>query len=1058
VKLVEWFLRQPVAANLLMVFIVAAGLLTLSQLRSEAFPRLPANSISISVPFVGHSAQQVNNGITEKIEQALEGTEGIKHIFSVSYDSTALIQVIRTDNYNLDQLLVDIKSKVDSIEHWPKGADRPVIERDTFSYPSLIVQVYGGKDEVTRQRVAKQVKQALLAEPDISKIKTWGLQQPQIRLEATPEKLSAHKVTLIDVAQAISNNSLTTKSGLLKTASGNLLINADHQAYWLREFQQIVVKSFDDGRQVTLADVVEVHDAFAETEEEVRFQGEMAIGMSIQAGQRSDLLEISKQAQQVLKRLKPTLPSDIKLEVWSDLSLYIEKRLSLLSNNALQGILIVFTLLAIFLNVRLAFWVALGVPIAISGTFIFMGERFLDYTFNELTTFGFILVLGILVDDAIIVGESVSSTQQRISNRVDATLAGVKRIAAPTVYGVLTTIAAFFPMTQLPNEMGKLFASFSWIVIIALMCSLLESKLILPTHLAHGRQHPQRSANRGGRFYRTIKLGFERLQQLAATGLSTFTMRIYKPGLQKALHYRYAILSCFLALAIVMLGQLYHGHIRTIFFPEIPGDLITIELTMEENSPLALTKLNRDKLSRSADKLNQAFRERYHTEIDAISKLMIAMDEDGVELYAELPARDQRAFTTQEVVEYWRASVGTLEGSWNLSFSSSDSGAIPAAEIVIQHPDEWVLQQVRDSITSALKQQDGMKQITDNLNASLPELSFSLKPEAYHLGFTSADLATQLAANLGGLEAQRIQRAEHEVKVMLQLDRRSRNARTDLEQLTIQNQAGISYPLLQIADVTQRMTTSQLRRRDGSRSASILALVDKSKTSPEAVFTALKQAGVFRELQQQYPALVVKAAGELEQSAQSKKGLTKAFILSLLAIYALLAVPLRSYVQPLVIMSVIPFGMVGAILGHVWLNVPVSFLSFLGVLALSGVVVNDSLVMISRYNDLKTQSGNKRQAIIDACCSRLRAIFLTTVTTFAGLTPLLSETSEQAQYLIPAAISLAYGELFATIITLILVPVLLAIGDDIRQWFTNRSSASTTLPHQTLVNVRLHHS
>ncbi len=1033
---IQWFIRNPVAANLLMVFILVAGVLSFLQLRSEIFPKLPATSLSINVVFPGRTAEQVDKGLTYKVERSLEGVEGVKTVYSQSQQDLLSVKVVRQDGHDLDQLLQDVKLKVEAIDGWPAQAERPVIEKDSFSYPSLIVQIFGGEDLETRQRVMRQLKAALLAQPDISKVKVWGEEAYRVRLEVDPHQLLAYGLKLSDVASAINANSITAKGGLLKTASGTLYIIADEQAYHRREFETLVVKTFPDGRQLYLSDLAHIADAYQEHDVLVRYQGKEAIGLSVKAGAKSDLLEISRQAKQVLAELRPQLPHGVELSIWSDLSVYIESRLSLMQSNALQGIALVFLMLALFLNIRLAFWVAMGLPVAIAGTFIFMGESFLGFTLNELTTFGFILVLGILVDDAVVVGESVHSEKKHCISPLLATQAGVKRVAIPTIFGIATTIAAFYPMTQISNELGKLFASFAWIVIAALFMSLIESKLILPAHLAHSK--PTRP---------------NIIQTYANRMLEGLNQHFYDPALRLALKHRYACLTIFVSLIIGVFGLMQKGQVKTVFFPEVPEDLISVKIDMNENTPLALIRHNARKVTEAADIINTNYKRDTGSTEGIIQKQMMVVSELGIEVFAELLPQHERKMDVFTLLRTWRAQVGNLEAAWNTEFKTAEGTGAPLAELVLVHEDRAILNQAKDILIQQVTQLTGVVQVTDNLKASLPQMNFSLTPQARQWGLTTQDLTSQLGANLGGLEVQRMQRANSEVRVELRYPQKDRDSVIDLNKVWIQNEQGQAFPLAAVTERKLSFINSEIIRKNGHQYASVWVKVDKSVISPEQVYATLAEQQLI-QLKAQFPGLEINPAGELEESKKAKAGLKKALWLSLLAIYTLLAIPLRSYGQPLIIMSVIPFGLVGAVFGHMWLDLPVSIFSFLGMLALSGVVVNDSLVLISNYNQRVINNEKQRdikELLVATGKSRLRAIFLTTVTTFVGLMPLMAETAEQAQYLIPAAVSLAYGELFATLITLLLVPVLLAIADDIKQLLTKSNQAPVTSPAQETI-------
>lgn len=1021
--MIRWFIRNPVAANLLMVMILVSGWLTLNGLRLEAFPKLPANSVGISTVFIGRTAEQVDLGLTAKIERALEGIEGVKHSFSSSQRAYSYVQVIRTDNYPLDKLTQSIRQKLDAIENWPSGAERAVIEQEAYTFPSVIVQLYGGGDIQTRQEVLKELKRRLISQPSISKIKSWGEEENRVTLEVDPFALKAYSLTLADVAAAVNSFSVTGKSGLLKLKSGTLVLSADQQAFYARDFADVVVKTTEQGYAVKLKDVVRLVDNYAEHDEKVRFNGQPALGIEIMAGSKSDLKEMSQQAHSVLEEMRATLPGDIKLTIWSDLSRYIDERLSLLQSNAFQGVVLVCLLLALFLDVRLAFWVAAGLPVAIAGTFIFMGPTFLNFTLNEITTFGFILVLGILVDDAVVVGESVYSVRSQAWGTklgvLRATEKGAKLVAIPTVFGIATTVAAFMPMTQISSEWGKLFAGFAWIVIVALLMSLVESKLILPAHLAHSK----------------VKAP-NRIQQAANNALSWFGKAFYAPVLTWSIRHRYSVVVLFFAILLASFALVQKNYVRSVFFPEIPGDLISISVTHQPNTPLELVENNARKILNAAEEINTELEQKL------LNKVLSVVDGEDITIYAELLPQGERVMGAKAVVDRWRKKVGLLSATWNVNFSTSEDSSTPQMEVVLTHSNIAYLEQAKQFLIEKINREHGVIAARDNLKGSVPELTFALKEQAKQWGLTQQDLSSQLGDKMGGLEIQRLQRGSDEVRVEIRFPRKYRDSLLDLNLVQIRNSVGQAFPLKAVADIQFDYKRADIIRKNGQQYANITVQVDKAMVSPEKLYANLSQSAL-DDMKLKWPGITIKQAGELEESKKAKANIIKALVIALIAIYSLLAVPLKSYMQPVVIMSVIPFGFVGAVLGHGLLDIPLSMLSFLGMMALAGVIVNDSLVLIASFNQNRKDALSKPEVhrlLVVTGLSRLRAIFLTTVTTFAGLMPLMLETSEQAQYLIPAAVSLAYGELFGTGITLILVPVLIAVVVDVQSIFNKKGS------------------
>jgi len=1039
-----WFTRNPVAANLLMILILIAGYFTVTSIRIEGFPAIPPSSVSILTVYPGASASQVDANISRRVELALEGMPGIKKIFSSSHEGVSNVHVQKVSRFDLDRFQNEIKTRVDSIYNLPKDAERPVITRDEFSVTALLVQVYGDTDAFALQKTARFVKNSLLASPSIAKINLFGLLPYEIRIEADESKLKAHQLTLPDITRVINSNSFDYKQGTLKSDSGRIVIKADSRSMNKDEFEQIPVKTKPDGTIIRMKDVARIVDGFEDVEWFARFQGKPSVGMLVYTTQKGDLIEVSKAAHKVVNGLKGQLPENIFIDVWGESSIYMKARLDLLKENALQGLFIVFVMLALFLNIRLAFWVAMGIPISIGGAMALMGPRFLDYSLNDVTTFGLIIVLGLLVDDAVVVGESVFEQRKFHSDPSQGTISGVKKVSTATVFGCFTTVAAFYPSLLIDNDLGKIFASFSTVVIVCLLVSLIESKLILPAHLAHISMDNGRSKHLVPRYWNT-------LQNAAASTLEFINQKLYMPFLKTALKHRYTYLLVFTSLSVLIIGMMFKGYIRSVFFPEVPGQIIIVNMDMINGSPVNLTTENLNRIEKAADELNEEVMRETRTDQPPILKLLSALTgEESMEMYAELQPEKTRQIETLETLRRWREKVQDLEGVRKLTFSGSFETA-GGFEIEIHHPESDLLTPVTEELLKRINGIKGVQYAHSDLNAGMPQIRLRLKPRARHLGLTASDLAAHIGNAFGGLEVQRFLRQTDEVKVIVKYQNQKHRYISDLMETRIQTPAGDLVPLPMIATLETGHAPSGIYRKNGVRVTSVEADLDKNIISPEALFKTIKNE-FEPDLAARYPGFGIKGAGDVEEMGEMKGGLKKAFIMILIGIYTLLAIPLKSYLQPFVIMSVIPFCFVGAAVGHKLMGFPLSVLSFLGILGASGVVVNDSLVMMTRYNELLEEKRNVVEALVLAGSSRFRAIFLTTATTVCGLTPLMFEKSEQAQYLIPAAVSLAFGELLATPVTLVLIPILLSAGQDLKQIFSlSLFKKSTTVTKKHLL-------
>ncbi len=1019
-----WFIRNPVAANLMMGFILFLGAMTLHSMRIEGFPRTPPENIITSTAYEGATAQQVDELITRKIEQALEGLSGVRSITSESSNEFSSVSVRRSGGQDLRQLLDAVRLKVDGVTDFPEGAKRPVLETDGFDEPALYLNISGQTDPASLQKLARGLKENLLARPELSRLKIWGIIPQEVRVDVDPDRLRQFNLTIADLSDAIRKNSVNFQSGQLRTDGGTISIRADNRARFAKDFAAIPVIERPNGKVVSLGDVASVRETFADGDYLYRLNGKPTVGMVVLIGQKENLLEVSSVVRSAVADYEYQLPSGLSVTVWGDSAGFVADRLKLLQSNGVQGLLLVILMLSLFLNIRLAFWVAMGIPVSAMGAIAVAGSPWVDYSLNDVTTFGLIIALGILVDDAVVVGESVFNERQKDKDPIRGTETGVRKVAVATVFGVLTTVAALLPMFVLDNPLGKALSGFSGIVIFALLFSLFESKFLLPAHLAgiSVDQSPHTAISRV----------WERVQHGAKGGLGWCRDRIYLPVLVRSIRNRYTVLVLFLAAGSMGVGLIGLGKVETVFFPEVPGQIITVNLEMDARAPFQLAKKNMFHVQKIGEDLNLELQTRHNLENPPLRTLFVQVEGGaGGEIYAEMnPPAERPGVEVQDVIQAWRARIGQIEGSTQLRFTGSESFAGGfLIELMSKNPEALSLAS-RD-VRKFLSQINGIRNIRDGLKGGQSELRLRLRPEARGLGFTAESLASQVGLSFGGSEVQKVQRGANEVKVVVLNTRSSRDSVDDLLTSQLRSASGAWVPLTTVAEIEGRYVPRTVLRLDGFRANSVSASVDRSIVAPEEVGQAV-QENLMPILRDQYPEVWVDLGGELEEIRKIRGGLLEALLLAAVSIYVLMAIPLKSYWQPLVILAIVPFGIIGAVVGHLIMDVPLSILSFFGMLALTGVVVNDSLVLMTRYNDARVTAMPVSAALKDAGIGRFRAIFLTTATTVIGLTPLLSETSEQAQYLLPAAISLAYGEIFATFLMLILVPVLIAIAEDIK--------------------------
>lgn len=1041
--MIAWFANNPVAANLLMVGLIVLGLLSLGSLRKEAFPSMEPNHVTISAVYDSGDAHLAEEGIALKIENALETVPGIKRVTSVSNASGSRVTVERESDYDLDRLLQDIKSEVDAINNFPTDAEKPVIAQARRQDHALWVQLSGETDRATLQTLLERLKEDLLAKPDIREVVLAGKAEPMVAIDIDAARLQSYGLGLSDVADAIKAESGSALTTSLRNSEQVVRLKAAQQAYRAADFARIPLLTTADGGRVLLGDVASVVDTYEDAPQVIsRYNGVPGAAVRVVMDERGDITSIVEQAEAVVAdwQARGALPAGVELETWYDKSTMIKERLSLLTKNAFTGILLVFVILAIFLNVQVALWVAAGLPFVFFGTLFLMTDDLAGLTINQMTTFGFIMALGIVVDDAVVVGESIYSTRQQHGDHLRNTILGTHRVAVPTLFGVLTTVATFAALTQVEGNMGQIYAQFASVVAICLLLSVVESKLILPAHLSKLNTQPRQVATDWRRHWDTV-------QTVASNGLQAFNDKLYTPTLQRVIRYRYGVVLGFTALLLLVIGMPLNGTVKTTFFPDIPGDVVNAKMVLQQDASFGQNAVNLERLETSAYQADLNLRTQANGDSPSgIASLQVDANADTSGIIRIELAKDA-PYSSRDFTREWQRLAGSPEGVKQLQFVSQMQ-MVDSFKVEIKAWDQETVSAAGAQVKAILRETAGVSGIDDNLDPSRPQMRFSLTPQGQALGMTTAQLSRQVLQAFGGEVVQRFQRDKDEVKVRVRYPLEQRQTRFDVEQARVRLPDGTSVALRTVADIHMENQREEITRIDGKRGGYISADVDKAVLSPEALVTQLKR-DLEPQLARQFPGIALHFAGEAEQQAETTSSMSTVFFGALLAVYALLAIPLRSYGQPLLIMSVIPFGIVGAILGH-WLNgLAISILSLNGILALSGVVVNDSLLLVSRFNEL-TRSGQETiSAIFEAAQSRLRAVLLTSVTTFAGLMPLLSETSLQAQFLKPAAASLGYGILFATLITLLLIPALLAIGGDLRALLKRGRNSNANVDGQT---------
>ncbi|GGF81536.1 efflux RND transporter permease subunit [Alteromonas lipolytica] len=1029
--LIAWFARNSVAANLLMWILLLGGVFGAISIQKQVFPNFEINLISVRVPYLGAAPQEVEEGVLLKVEDAIKDLDGIKKMTSTATEGMGTVSIEVDDDYDVQVVLDEVKSQVDAIPSFPGNTEKPVVYRTKFQQDVLWIAVYGEASERELKEFAKNLRDEVANLPGISNVQVVGDRDYEISIELSEYTLQKYNLTFSEVVNAVRQSSVDLPGGAIKSDNGNILLRTKGQAYTGWEFAQIVLLTRADGSRLTLGDIATIDDGFVEDPQYAMFDNQPAVNVRVKAVGDQNALEISKEVNRYLKEHKKDFPAHIKADAWGDSSFYLADRLNMMLENMFWGGLLVFLVLSLFLKIKLAFWVIVGLPVCFLGTLMILPMDMLGVSINMLSLFAFILVLGIVVDDAIIMGESAYSEIDAKGHSTDNVIAGVKKVAMPATFGVLTTIAAFSPMLMVSGPFGVIWKTIGLVVVVCLTFSLIESKLILPAHLAHMRLKPYdpAKANR-----------FQKFRDFFSEGIKSFIKNIYAPFLVKAVKARYVTLAAFVSMLILTYGLFKGDYVRFVFFPTIPSDFIMASVELEPGSSLVQRDKALDTLLDSMYRMDEQIRRETGTSVISHA---VAFDQGslGGQVFAELSKGESRTITDTEIQSRWRELMPEIPGVKTLNFNAPGGpGGGADMSFEFSSTDIQQLEQISKDVKAALSQYNGVADINDTFAGGADEIQLQLKPQAEALGITLQQLGQQVRYGFYGAEVQRVQRDDEEIKVMVRYPKEERNSIGHLETMRVRSPAGQDVPFEQVADINLGKGYDSIIRVDGRRSVTVTASVDEEIQEPNEV--TMEMIGkVIPEIMQKYPQVEFKLQGNSREQMDAMASLVQGLLFALFAIYALLAVPLRSYTQPLIIMSVIPFGVVGAIVGHLMLGHAVSVLSICGIIALSGVVVNDSLIMVDFVNRARKEGHHLMDAAINAGTQRFRAIILTSLTTFMGLVPIIFERSLQAQVVIPMAISLAFGILFATVITLLLVPALYVILDDIKKGLTHNKKS-----------------
>ena len=1041
--MIPWFARNGVAANLLALILSVGGLVTALGIKLELFPQFSLDTVVVAVAYPGAAPEDVEEGICLRIEEEIQDLQGIKRITSTATEGMGTVVVEVERGFSPQNLLDRIKVRIDAIDNFPEEAEEPVVEQPEIERDTITIAIHGNPGERILKAIAERVRDEVTLLPGVSSAEVTGVRDFEISVEIDEARLREFGLAFADVTSVLRASSLDLPGGTIRAENGQILLRANTLAKNREAIGRIVLLSEPGGGIVRVRDVAEVVDGFTVDPLLTRFNGNRAAMVRIFEVGDQNPLEISRQIRDYVADEKLRLPEGIEIDVWRDFSIYLRDRLNLLINNGVIGFLLVLGVLALFLRPLLALFVSIGIPISFLATIFVMPS--LGLTINLVTLFGFILVLGIVVDDAIVVGESVFSEFQRAGPGVDSAIRGTRRVALPVTFAVLTTVVAFTPIFFVPGTFGKLFFGIPAVVIPTLLFSLVQSKLVLPYHL---------SLCRVGRRDRDRIRGLRRVQIRVADGLERFIDKVYRPLLRVALSWRYTTTAVFVATLFFVAGIMGIGWVRSIFLAPVPSDYVVALLNMPEGSPYHMTVANINRLADALEEVRDELEEEGLR--DPVRHLSVTLggaqfqgggpggsrdDSNRIgqgEIALELVAPGIRDISAPDLADRWRETVGKLPGIRDLTFQAEAANpAGNAIDIQLTGRDFAELETVGNKLKEKLGAYAGVFDVRDSYSAGKDEINLEILPSARAAGFTQADLARQVRGAFFGDEVQRIQRGRDELRVMVRYPESARRHLSSLEGMWIRNASGDPMPIRDAAEIEIGEGFAEITRIDRRRAVNVFADIDEAVATVEDVIGDLREETV-PELLREHPSVGVSFEGESREQRDIRASMAKGGALAALVIYALLAVPFRSYSQPLIVMSVIPFGLVGAIGGHWITGQDFSVLSLLGLVALSGVVVNDSLVLVDFINQRVREGRPLLEAVRESGARRFRPVLLTSLTTFVGLVPILLETNLQAQFLIPMATSLAFGILYATLITLFLVPSIYLILEDVKGLFRRK--------------------
>ena len=1043
---VSWMARNPVPANMLMIALLVGGVVAAFSVRQEVFPQIALDQVDITVVYPGASPEEVEKGILLSVEEAVRPLDGVKEVRSTARESMGQVSVELQRGANRNKALTDVKNAIDRITSFPEEAERPIVNMPEWRAEAISLILYGDVEEKVLHELGEQVRDELLALPDVSMAELDAVRPMEIGIEVPQAELRKHKLTLPQIARLVRGTAIEVPAGGVKTKGGEWLLRTAERRELAREYATVPVVAGGDGTPVLLGDIADIQDGYAETDVWAAFEGKRAVMINVTSVGDQSPPEVAEAVKAHLKVLEPRLPPGIKATSYLDRSKLYDERVDLLLRNAMLGLALVLVILGLFLELRLAFWVTMGIPISFLGSLILLPA--LDVSLNMISLFAFIVTLGMVVDDAIVVGENAFRFRREGHSPLKAAILGVKQVAVPVFFSITTTVVFFMPLLFVPGIRGKFFLPIPIVVILVLVLSLIESFFVLPAHLAHIKSK------------KDDELGpIARAQVRVSRAIEHFISRFYLPVVRLAVRQRWITLALALAVFLSSLGLIWGGHIKFISFPKEESDWIVAVARMPFGIAVEETEAVMDRMVRAAkDTITENGGEQIS--LGVFSMVGVGFGGRGgggssgshmTSVLITLVPTDQRPISSHDFADVWREKIGKIAGLESMTFDATTGhGSSKPIDLKLSHRNSKVIEEAARALATEFESFKGLKDIDSGIELGKPQLDFTLTTAGINAGFTSAELAAQVRAAFYGAEALRQQRGRNEIRTLVRLPRADRESLHSVEELIVQTPTGGEMPLRVASHVAYGRAYTAINRTDGKRNLRVQADINEDQANEQEVMTALFTETA-PKLKAKFPGLTVEPAGQQKDHKEFGQWMLVAGLIALLAMLIIIAIPLKSYImQPVfVVMMAIPFGFTGALLGHLLMGMSWSMISWMGFFALMGVVVNDSLVLTSTANRLRDEEGlGPLQAATKAAHLRFRPVILTSLTTFGGLAPMIFETSVQARVIVPMAVSLGFGVLFSTLVVLVLVPSMFAMVENGRG---NLRRAWNWLFHPTII-------